>query len=530
MANILTEALIDLAFNPSEARDSKGRWTDALDRAISGDTAELEALVHADHGPSRITMPQLSGVPEPGSKAAKKFKPAPGQEVDLTNQFETELRKAGVSVEDTQVKISDLKPTQDELVASTVAGLAKFMLKAPKDSPVWEPIFVSADNHVIDGHHRWAARTVRSKIDGTPDETMAVRRIGLNIADALPVAVQFMDEWGLPTMGMVNHSTVSNFKPTTNLTADALADILLAHDVTHELRDEAGRWTDSPGLHVAHASKALAEDINRPFTKAKKTYGTVVPKAKANTKFPGEPSYAKVSEMEDWPSRDAKATDGTNPDGVRQQGLAQIHAQMWDSDEAWQGDDDEQYAASIWEFYQSPSKYGAINKALRTNKADPDMLIGVDQLRKDIALMFEKGGYTTTKPMKTYRALRSDKDHNWAKELQPGTVFEEDGLCSTTAHNLASQGWLTINPDNTGTGGKPRDVNPDDVVMEIQVPKGTRIVGGNTFFIETMLKPGSKFKVISTERRRTDKADMPLGGDHVAKPFYYTHVIAELQP
>jgi hypothetical protein len=67
--------------------------------------------------------------------------------------------------------------------------------------------------------------------------------------------------------------------------------------------------------------------------------------------------------------------------------------------------------------------------------------------------------------------------------------------------------------------------------MEIHVPVGTRIVGGNPEFIETMLKPGSKFKIISSERRRADHAEQPLGSDGVEdKPFYYTHVIAELQP
>lgn len=319
MDNPIVDAVADilLAYNPSEPRDSKGRWTDALDRAIAGDTADLEALVAADHGPSRITMPQLSGVPAPGSKAARKFKPAPGQEVDLTDEFMKELQRSGVSVQTEQVKISDLKPTQDELVGSTVAGLSKFMMHAPADSPVWEPIFVSADDHVIDGHHRWAARTVRAKIDGTPDETMAVRKIGLSIDDALPVAVQFMKEWGLPVAGMSNRAVVSNFAPAKSATMSLSTPIVSVQDgprmttahfgdkkaapfrkggkrrkamlakdalrkrsadlanVSHEPRDRKGRWTASAGYVQGSEMKKLvmrykrykAKRVNRAIAK-----------------------------------------------------------------------------------------------------------------------------------------------------------------------------------------------------------------------------------------------------------------------
>ena len=44
-------------------------------------------------------------------------------------------------------------------------------------------------------------------------------------------------------------------------------------------------------------------------------------------------------------------------------------------------------------------------------------------------------------------------------------------------------------------GGNPRP--GQDLIMEIHVPKGTPILGGGLQGAELMLKPGTKFRVIS---------------------------------
>lgn len=194
-------------FRPTEARDAHGRWISAYGAVAH----RLDVMAEADGGPDRIHMPQLSGVPAPGSKADRMFPGrAPGSEVDLTEEFQTWLGRHGVKVTDTEVPSSVLRPTQDQLIESKVVGLAKFMEKAPPTSPVFEPIFTTADNHVIDGHHRWAANEVRNEVDGVP-RWMKVRQVQANVPQSLALATKFMDEYGLPRVGMTDTTAVSTF-------------------------------------------------------------------------------------------------------------------------------------------------------------------------------------------------------------------------------------------------------------------------------------------------------------------------------
>lgn len=207
----MTYRLIDLAYDPHQPRDSHGRWTTNPATKIIHDEANvLEAWVKSDGGPIRTKMPQLSGVPLPGSKADREVKHAPGQEVDLSSQFEPWLRSQGYNVTDTKVRVSALKPTQDQLVKAKIEGIARYMETAPADSPVYEPLFVTNDYHVIDGHHRWAGNVIRDKINGT-DSLIKVRVVDLPVKDALTKATEFMDYWGLPKAGMNDKTTISKF-------------------------------------------------------------------------------------------------------------------------------------------------------------------------------------------------------------------------------------------------------------------------------------------------------------------------------
>lgn len=183
---------------------------------------------------------------------------------------------------------------------------------------------------------------------------------------------------------------------------------------------------------------------------------------------------------------------------------------------------------AFWLAYQDPDDYGSINRVLRTGVAERGQTKAhLTSLAKE---MFKEAGTKTTQPIVVYRALRSQQDGDrtdWSKKLTVGSTFEDDGMVSTTAQPDFAQGWLMISGKNQSDPALPSNTQKNDVVMEVRVPSGKTVVGGTTQFIETMLPPGSKFKIVASAQRTAKPAD-PLSGDPAA-PFTYTHVIAELQ-
>jgi hypothetical protein len=303
---------------------------------------------------------------------------------------------------------------------------------------------------------------------------------------------------------------------------DALA-IDLAFDPA-ERRDSKGRWTDggaSEGFDVAKIKAAAAKsgvDVNSLMA--------LLDPDDLSYSAPKKPTYAEESAEMDWANMDASGGLPSDKASMRQEHKAQIEAQFWHDNIDGESPEDDQYAASLWEQYQNPSIYSDINKTLRDEKqveGGPTP----EQLQKAAKDMFAKAGVTIKKPMTVYRALRSKRgdgaSRDWAKELQPGTVFSDKGIISTTAHGRFAQGWLGLSPKGEQKGIE----DPSDVIVEIRLPKGQRIVGGSTQFIETMLPPGTSFKITSSEKRRAEAPRNPLG-DYAMDPFDYTHVVAEV--
>ena len=215
------------------------------------------------------------------------------------------------------------------------------------------------------------------------------------------------------------------------------------------------------------------------------------------------------------------AAKGDHPSVVEQE-RAQTVAAVWSTAPARA----DEVAAQVWGDYQSPNNYGDINSELRTG--EPVYSSNPGKIREAVGRMFTKGGYTTEKPTTLFRALKSNDGpkraatyHDWSQELKPGSTFTDNGIVSTTAHSKFAQGWLMNDAQGAQTGRQ----NPHDVVLEIRVPQGTRVVGGNPEFIETMLPPGSKFKIVSSETRQSAAID-PL--TRAKAQFPYTHVVAEL--
>lgn len=145
-------------------------------------------------GLHRIEMPQFSGKPVPGSQADQLPKNEDG-EVDVGPAFVELLKSQGVAVKQESELASYLKASQMELVGKKVSGI----MKAYRSGKLAKaPIFVSSDNYVIDGHHRWAAMVGIDLADNkTGDVSMPIMRVDMPVTELLFAAKLFTTEVGI---------------------------------------------------------------------------------------------------------------------------------------------------------------------------------------------------------------------------------------------------------------------------------------------------------------------------------------------
>lgn len=188
-------------------------------------------------GIPRIDMPQLAGPAQPGSEAALLAGGA-NRFIELDPQFREQLRRDGVDVRQEKVPAGNLRATQTQLTAATVAGItaAARAGNAKVLHMLTEPIWVSADNYVIDGHHRWASDEALA-FSGHGPQDINIQRIGLPIALAVPYARAFAEQMGVGGRALGNAKLVESanrlYEAAIDLSSDAWE---------HELRDDSGKW------------------------------------------------------------------------------------------------------------------------------------------------------------------------------------------------------------------------------------------------------------------------------------------------
>lgn len=108
-------------------------------------------------------------------------------------KFVAHLTSMGVKVEDVREKASYLRASQNQLDGSKVAGIAGRLRAGEFGEET--PIFVSKDNYIVDGHHRWAAKIAIDAGDGRfGDVSMQVSRVDMGILDLLAEAHKFSGE------------------------------------------------------------------------------------------------------------------------------------------------------------------------------------------------------------------------------------------------------------------------------------------------------------------------------------------------
>lgn len=144
-------------------------------------------------GFTRIEMPQLDGKPIAGSRADALPKNQFG-EVETTSQFQQFLKDAGFSVDRGTERADYLKATQSELSGVRTAALMGLMQQGKLADST---LFISKDNYIVDGHHRWAAK-VGLEFGGGKVLYMNVARVNTDIITLMNEAKSFAHDWGIP--------------------------------------------------------------------------------------------------------------------------------------------------------------------------------------------------------------------------------------------------------------------------------------------------------------------------------------------
>jgi predicted ABC-type ATPase len=159
-------------------------------------------------GIPRSQMPQLSGVPAPGSRADRELPKNDKGEVDLSELFRQSLEEEGIEVADDVTPSAFLRATQSELNGAKVSGIANAMMNGVKIEG--SPLFISSDDYIVDGHHRWAANVGVDAQDGElGDVPQEVQRIDLPITEILGRANAFAEEWGIPQAGVADNRALA---------------------------------------------------------------------------------------------------------------------------------------------------------------------------------------------------------------------------------------------------------------------------------------------------------------------------------
>ena len=216
-------------------------------------------------GIARIEMPQLGGKPIAGSKADALPKNEDGA-VDLSASFIEHLRSRGVGVKENEVVPADvLKASQNELNGTKVVG----MMAALEDGTLPPgAIFVSRDDYVVDGHHRWAANVGAEYTTGE-EMMMPVHVIDADILEVLGMANAYAADMGIPQAGVGQMKTGAPDTPNVDVPTVDAPDAPVTQDLPEQPdASVAGRSVHADGTVWEtvdnYGMKYAAENVDNP--------------------------------------------------------------------------------------------------------------------------------------------------------------------------------------------------------------------------------------------------------------------------
>jgi hypothetical protein len=232
----------------AEAAGKKAEPINLCNVSIKGTNlfcAERQLSSQYPRGVPRVEMPQLNAVPEQGS-VAQTFPRSPTnpKKVDGAEPFVAHLRTLGIGLlkDREAVPSAKLKASQAEMNAVQVGQLMQRPELIERDQ---KPIFISRDNYILDGHHRWAASVGLDAKDGRlGDSTIVVRQLDAPITELLHLANDWTAQVGLRRQrhGERGYQKYAPDQP----------------------RDEAGRWTDTGDAGESGGLAGLLHDVAQP--------------------------------------------------------------------------------------------------------------------------------------------------------------------------------------------------------------------------------------------------------------------------
>lgn len=146
-------------------------------------------------GIPRIQMPQMRGIPVPGTHAATLKASKKTGKVDLSAEFIDHMKANGISTTEESISASHLRASQSQIVGSRVVQLVNEANAGTRDLRE-KPIFVTRDNYIVDGHHHWAADVAYNYQHGK-DYKIPVHKLDCDIGKALDMANEFTKAQGL---------------------------------------------------------------------------------------------------------------------------------------------------------------------------------------------------------------------------------------------------------------------------------------------------------------------------------------------
>jgi hypothetical protein len=132
-----------------------------------------------------------------GLGIARKEMPQLPEGTGEREQFFATLKDKGVSVEVVSLDPRELRPMQKEISAQKAGQLYVAMEQGQFRET--NHLTITADNYVLDGHHRWAAKTAMAFATPT---TILCDRIGLTAMEAFDFASEWTQEAGIATKAM----------------------------------------------------------------------------------------------------------------------------------------------------------------------------------------------------------------------------------------------------------------------------------------------------------------------------------------
>lgn len=203
----------------------------------------------------RNKMPQLTGVPTPGSPADKLPRGAFNQ-VDIGPAWRDSLIARGFTVEDASTDPALLRASQNQLNGAKVAGLL-----AADEAGTLPPsrLWVSDDNYIVDGHHRWAA-DVTLNLERDQPLNADIARVNMPILPLLQDANNFAASMGIAQAGVASTKgmqhrrerkllTMAEFEQTTRRALKYSPD---------QARDDHGRFGEGGTTTAATSADAVA--------------------------------------------------------------------------------------------------------------------------------------------------------------------------------------------------------------------------------------------------------------------------------